>query len=183
MASRWWPRSHSACAASGPTSRVRRSAAPSRATVSTPGRRLLAIAEFAATWVVVRRLPVTCGDPSATAVLRLSLLAGLSALSRGALVSALCLPDARLAAAMFFPSVIAAWIANGTLGLLVLAWAAPAAWRGWSARRAARTRRAAHRGDGLQGGSLDLRGDGQHCRGHAHHLLVIRAATRPRPTV
>jgi PAS domain S-box-containing protein len=97
----------------------------------------LSLAAYLAAWTLVRAAAIPPGNPSAAMVLRLALVAGLTSLARGAAVSALCLPDAQLAAEMFFPSVLAAWIANLTLGLLVLAWGARSAWQGLSLRRAA----------------------------------------------
>ena len=94
-------------------------------------------AEYLAACWLLRRFNVTAGDPSVVAVVRLTLVAGLTALTRAGVAAALCLADPAVAREVFFATVISGWLGNVTLAPLALAWGVAAAWRGWTPRRAA----------------------------------------------
>jgi len=95
------------------------------------------VVEYAAACWLLRRLGVTAGDPSVIAVVRLTLIAGLTAVARASVAAGLCLADPGMAREVFFATVISAWLGNVTLAPLALAWGVAAAWRDWTARRVA----------------------------------------------
>ena len=94
------------------------------------------VAEYLAACWLLRRLAVTAGDPSVVAVVRLALVAGLTALARAAVAAGLCLADGTVAREVYFATLISGWLGNVTLAPLALAWGVAAAWRGWTPRRA-----------------------------------------------
>ncbi len=93
------------------------------------------VVEYLAACWLLRRFAVTAGDPSVVAVVRLTLVAGLTALARAAVAAGLCLGEPAVAREVFFATLISGWLGNVTLAPLALAGGVAAAWRGWTARR------------------------------------------------
>ena len=93
------------------------------------------VAEYLAACWLLRRFGVAPGEPSIVVVVRLTVVAGLTALARAAVAGGLCATDPVLAREVFFATLISGWLANVTLAPLALAWGLVAAWRDWTARR------------------------------------------------
>ncbi len=93
------------------------------------------VAEYLAACWLLRRCGVAPGDPSIVVVVRLTVVAGLTALARAAVAGGLCAADPVLAREVFFATLISGWLANITLAPLALAWGLSAAWQKWTARR------------------------------------------------
>ena len=95
------------------------------------------VVEYLAACWLLRRFAVTAGEPSVVAVVRLTLVAGLTALARASVAAGLCLADPVVAREVFFATLISGWLGNVTLAPLALAWGVAAAWRGWKVRQIA----------------------------------------------
>ena len=93
------------------------------------------VAEYLAACWLLRRFGVAPGEPLIVVVVRLTVVAGLTALARAAVAGGLCATDPVLAREVFFATLISGWLANVTLAPLALAWGLVAAWRDWTARR------------------------------------------------
>ncbi len=93
------------------------------------------VAEYLAACWLLRRFGVAPGEPSIVVVVRLTVVAGLTALARAGVAGGLCATDPVLAREVFFATLISGWLANITLAPLALAWGLVAAWRDWTARR------------------------------------------------
>ena len=93
------------------------------------------VAEYLAACWLLRRCGVAPGEPSIVVVVRLTVVAGLTASARAAVAGGLCAADPVLAREVFFATLISGWLANITLAPLALAWGLVAAWQNWTARR------------------------------------------------